>query len=120
MSRRTRARVSFLGAIVSLVQQAYQRSTKTDDEPIPLASRWVLVGTVYQLAYCWAFDHDVGALRTNLWRRALFVVVTTPIVFLWFSRSPAVVQNISMGGGFARIGYRLWYGVLHPLPGTDE
>jgi len=120
LTRRTRARISFLGATASLVQQAYQRSNRTDDEPIPLAPRWLLVGAVYQLAYCWVFDHDVGTLRTSLWRRALFIVVTVAIVFLWFGRSPTVLQNISMGGSLARIGYRLWYGVLYPLPGTTE
>jgi hypothetical protein len=121
ISRRTRARFSFLGAIVSLAQYLYQeRSPEEDGESVSLAPWWLVVGGVFQLTYSWAYDHDFGAIRTNRWRRGLFGLGTFALGLVAFSRSPIVGHNVTMGSGIGRIGYRLWYGVLHPLPDPDK
>ena len=121
ISRRTRARLSFLGALISLLQQIYQwPSPGEDDESRSWLPHWVVVGIAYQLAYSWAYDRDLSAIRTSRLRRVLFEGGVFPLTLRAFSRWPGRGYNVSIGSGIARIGYRFWYGVLQPLPETDE
>ena len=73
-----------------------------------------------QTAYCWGYDRNLGAIRTNYWRRGLFTIVVSGLGLSVVPRSEAVWRNLSIGGSIGRLGYRLWYGVLHPLPAPDE
>lgn len=56
-------------------------------------------------------------MRTKRWRRIL-----TPCLWLLpalraDTQLEAVIRDFSIGISLGRLGYRLWYGVLRPLPG---
>ena len=67
-------------------------------------------------------DYDVCGLRTSRRRRLLFG-------FLWsgkdrvlarFASNPdAFRESLAIGETAGLVVYRLWYGILHPLPGPD-
>jgi hypothetical protein len=70
VSRRTWARIQFLTTLLSLPSQLYQwRTAEEDGDSVPLALRWLLAGSVFQTIYYWAYDRDLGDIRTNYWRR---------------------------------------------------
>jgi hypothetical protein len=119
VSRRTWARIQFLTTLLSLPSQIHLWRTDEDDA-VPLALRWLLAGSVVQTIYYWAYDRDLGAIRTNYWRRGLLWVISVGLIVKVFHRSKTVQYNGMIGGYIAGIGYRLWYGVLHPLPGADK
>jgi hypothetical protein len=121
-SRRTWARIVFLSNLLVLPLRVYQwrRTAGEDGESVPLALRWLVTGMGYQVAHCWAYDHDLGAIRTKRWRRILLAVVWFVLSLRAFPRSEGEYHNFSIGGTIGRISYRFWYGVLRPLPDTDE
>lgn len=120
VSRRTRARIAFIGEILSIPFQVYQwqRAADTNEEPISVAPRWLVVGGLLQAISCWAYDHDLGGFRTKRGRRVSVAVVAGIVGYRVLPRE-AVWGSFSIGGSIGRIGYRLWYGVLHPLPDTE-
>lgn len=125
MNRRTWARLVFISNLFLLPFRVLEWRQATDDDgkPIPLDSRWLVAGMGYRIAYNWAYDHDYSDIRTNLWRRALLLAPEFIFGLLLVSRrvpsSETVHYNFSTGYNIGRIGYRLWYGILRPLPGTD-
>jgi hypothetical protein len=105
--------------------RVYRRFYTTDgDESVSLAPQWLVIGMGYRIAYNWAYDHNLGGIRTSLWRRVFLLVPQFILGFLLNFRestqSKTVQRNVSTGICIARIGYRLWYGVLRPLPGPNE
>lgn len=128
VSRRTWARFVFISNLLLLPFRVLEwlgyQSSHDDNESIPLVPRWLVVGIGYRIAYNWAYDHDYGSIRTSLRRRALLSVPELIFGLLLASRklprSKAVLRNFSTGVYIGRISYRLWYGILHPLPGADE
>jgi hypothetical protein len=121
IDRRTRTRIVFLGQMYSLVSQVRQwRALRENGESIPLAPRWLVVGAVYRIGYNWAYDCDLGAIRTKRWRRGLLVTAIFTLALLGTRRSSVAIRSASMGATTGRLGYRFWYGVLHPLPGPND
>jgi hypothetical protein len=121
VSRRTWARIQFLTTLLSLPSQIHQwRTAEENGDSVPLALRWLLAGSVFQTIYYWAYDRDLEDIRTNYWRRGLLWVISVGLIVKGFHRSKTVQYNGMIGGYIAGIGYRLWYGVLHPLPGADK
>lgn len=121
VSRRTWARLQFLTTICGLPSHLSRwRTAEQDGDAVPLALRWLLVGSVGQTIYYWAHDHDLGDIRTNYWRRSLLWGIGGGLLMNAYHRSKTVRHNVVIGGNIASIGYRLWYGVLHPLPDADE
>jgi len=96
------------------------RRAAGDDESLSLVPQWFVAGVGYQAAYYWAYDHDFGAIRTSRWRRTLFSGVQSALVSKVIPRSEGKYHSFSIGVGIGSIGYRLWYGVFRPLPGSDE
>lgn len=122
VSRRTRARIAFLAELLSIPLQVYQwrRATDTNRESIAVVSQWLVAGGLLQATFCWAYDHDLGGFRTKWWRRVALAMGVGVGGFRVLPRSEAVWRSLSIGGSIGRIGYRLWYGVLRPLPDTTE
>ena len=122
-SRRTKARLAFLSNVLLLpIMYRFIRWRRAvgDDESLSLIPHWFVAGVGYQTAYYWAYDHDFGAIRTSRWRRAVFSGVQSTFMSKLFSQSEGSRLSFSIGGNVGAIGYRLWYGVLRPLPGPDE
>jgi hypothetical protein len=65
ISRRTRARLAFLGNLLALPFRLYQLRHTTNDEgtSVTLDRRWLSVGCGIEIAVLWAYDHDVGLLE---------------------------------------------------------
>jgi|AntDeeMetagen134_2_1112570.scaffolds.fasta_scaffold02187_3 hypothetical protein len=122
-SRRTRARLVFLSSVFLLpimCRFVRWRRAVGDDKSLSLVPQWFVAGVGYQAAYYWAYDHDFGAIRTSRWRRVLFSGVQSALMSKLFPQSEGGRLSFSIGGNVGAIAYRLWYGVLRPLPGSDE
>jgi hypothetical protein len=121
ISRRTWACLTFIREIFSLLLQVYQWRRRGDDgESLSFVSRWLLAGVVSQTVYCWAYDRNLGAIRTKRWRRGLLAMGLSGLCFRTLPQRETMWRNISIGGSLGHIGYRLWYGVIRPLPDTVE
>ena len=90
-----------------------------EDELSRLNLRYLLLGIIQQLVASWVHDRDYWRLRTNYWRR-LYTFVGGVLLFLKFLDSLTGVERESLSLGIAVGGalYRLWYGVLYPLPNS--
>ncbi len=128
ISRRTWARVVFVSNVLVLPLRVYQwrRSNDEDGQSVSLVPRWLVAGFAYRVGYYWAHDRDIGDIRTNLRHRALsslfrlLLGVGLTLGLRTSSRSESLWYSLSTGESAGQIVYRLWYGVLRPLPGTDE
>lgn len=121
ISRRTRARLSVLveSCVFPIYRSRTRRLTDDDGEPIPLVLRWLLAVVGFRVLYSWAYDRDLGAIRTKRWRTVLSAAFCGQLACVALPRSPAPARSFSIGASVGRIGYRLWFGVLHPLPDPD-
>ncbi len=124
LSRRTKARLSFLSNVLLLpimYRYVYRwRRALGDDESLSIVPQWFIAGVGYQAAYYWAYDHDFGAIRTSRWRRALLSGIQSALVLKVIPQSGGESHSFSIGGSVGATAYRLWYGVLRPLPDSDE
>ena len=119
VSRRTRARISFVtnAFSLSLAILALRRFSNGGRTSASARPEWLVVGGTYQVLYCMAYDRDLGGIRRSRWRRVLLRV----LLQLGLQTAEwSVRRNVTLGQSAGNIGYRLWYGVLRPLPGTDE
>jgi hypothetical protein len=128
VSRRTRARISFVGSVAGLILTVFvlRRFSGEGRNSFSVYPGWLALGSVSRVAYCRAYDRDLGGIRTSRWRRVSVAAVRF-LLGLGFalairesSESSSIRQNVSLGEKVGRTGYRLWYGVLRPLPDTDE
>ncbi|RDI72326.1 hypothetical protein [Halopelagius longus] len=122
MVSRRRAVAEFLISVAALVTQTYSRNVlnrreEYDDLP-SLSAKGILVGTLYQLAYHSAFDRDWGQMRSNKYRGVAYSLCWALIQRRLFP-SDGFQQGFGTGGLVGTILYRLWYGVLHPVPGSE-
>lgn len=121
LSRRTWARIVFLAELLVFPLRFYQwRRATGDGESAPPDRRALLAGAGFQVAYCWAYDHDAGAIRTKRRRRALLGALWGALGFRLFRRSETARRDFSMDNSVGHIGYRFWYGVVRPPAGTED
>ncbi|RDI69601.1 hypothetical protein [Halopelagius longus] len=60
-------------------------------------------------------------LRTNYWRRSYTFVGGVLLFLKWLdSLTEAERESLSLGTAVGGVLYRLWYGVLYPLPNSIE
>jgi hypothetical protein len=119
--RRTRALFELGMSVVALFAVAHLRR-QMSDEPIPLSPGELATGALTGAILCYVHDCDVGNVRTSRRRRVLVSFVRIGlrrVVQRLFPDSDTFRQNFGFGELLGTTGYRLWYGLLHPLPGDD-
>ena len=92
-------------------------------EPHPVLPTALATGALSRAAGHWASDNDIAAIRTNWRRRTLFTVrwkIQNILIQRYASDPDASQYNHSIGTLIGTIGYRVWYGLLHPLPGEED
>ncbi|MCU4972797.1 hypothetical protein OB955_08595 [Halobacteria archaeon AArc-m2/3/4] len=122
MTSRRRAVIEFFAAILALLLMVYGRTSlrrrEEYDDPPAISAAGVAAGTLYQLAFHAARDRDCGQIRTNRYRVVAYGL-SAGLVRRWlFSNDFHHSFNAGELGG--TILYRLWYGVLHPVPVENE
>lgn len=120
VSRRTLARVDFVLELLLVSHRVRKLRTRSGAESHGIAPGWFLVGAVTQVAYTWGHDHDIGAMGTNRLRRALVVAIWVVVTSRLFPRPADYWDSYALGGSLGQLCYRLWYGVLRPVPGDGD
>lgn len=102
----------------------YDHADEVDgDEPEPLSPRWVATGAVTSAINMWLRDRDAYEIRTNRRRRFLFSALRFGLGRMgrrFASNSEEVTESNSLGVAIGLVAYRLWYGILRPLPRSSE
>lgn len=123
MTSRRRAIAEFLVSAVALFVQAYSwkrlKQRGDADDPPALSVAGLVAGAFYQIGFYWAYDRDIGYIRSNSYR-ALLYEICSELIRRWMFNSKEFRYSFSSGGLAGTILYRLWYGVLHPVPDSEE
>jgi len=123
MTRRRRAVVEFLAAALGLALQMlvrrYLRRRDDYDGPPAVSGAGVAAGALQQLGFHWAYDRDVGRIRTNRWR-LLAYGLCPGLAQRWLLEDEEFRYGFHTGHPLATILYRFWYGVLWPVPSSAE
>lgn len=121
ISRRRKARISFLSALYRTIQKGAQILGNQEDEPSHLDIRYFVFGFTYQIVHGWTRDRNYWKIRTSYWRRfATFVALVAVFLKLMISITDSERESLVLGSSIGTVLYRLWYGVLYPLPSTNE
>jgi hypothetical protein len=121
ISRRTWARIRFVIRLPRFIRMIDRIYGNQENAPIRLDLRYFLLGLLEQIALEWVHDRNYWRLRTNYWRRSYTFVVGVLLSLKWFSSiTEAERESFSLGIAVGGVLYRLWYGVLHPLPRSIE
>lgn len=92
------------------------------DDPIPVSPVGLILGALSGGLYIWGRDRNVAQIRTNLRRRAVAESVWQGwqrLVPRLSSDARTTQYNFAVGTVVGSVGYRIWYGLLHPLPGDE-
>jgi hypothetical protein len=121
ISRRRKARIRFLSALYRTIQKGARIPSNQEDEPSHLNLRYFVLGFAYQIVHGWTRDRDYGKIRTSYWRRfATFVALVAEFLRLMGSITDSERESLALGSAIGTVLYRLWYGVLSPLPSINE
>ena len=131
VSRRTAARLELALIVFVLWFVLFLRRVMWDNEdrwrdddsidpPPALSTSEMAVGAVEQVAYHWAHDGDIWGIRSSRRRRYLFSAARMLAQRRLLSRDEADQYSRGVGGMVGVIAYRLWYGLLRPLPGDAD
>ncbi|WP_410764588.1 hypothetical protein [Haloferax sp. DFSO60] len=125
ISRRTRARAEFAVALFSALTIPYSRRKlrKLDDEkraPTRYSPKGIALGSVWQIGYLWSYDRDIWKIRTRRRRRFLCLLFGAGVRRLVFPRTDEFTEGTRYGRVLGILCYRFWYGLLRPLPGTED
>ena len=130
VQRRTRALaelaigILLLPVLIRLWKFQFDHADEIDEaEPYPVSPTALSVGAVSGITERWLSDYNVWNIRTNRWRRILLNFrwpVRNRLIQRYASDPDTFRYNYSIGTVIGIIGYRLWYGLLHPLPGEDN
>lgn len=124
VQRRTRALVELVGSgLTLLVSIRLREYIETQDEPIPVSLSGVTVGMLSQGSRLWLWDNDVAGVRTNRGRRLLHQLAWSGwqlVVRRSVLDSRVAGYDFHLGRLIGTMVYRLWYGLLRPLPGSDD
>ena len=121
--RRTRALVELLIAAVGLVVELllWQRlleNVEEWDDPVHASLPVLAAGALYGGAQLWIRDRDVWGVRTNSYHGIVVAVCRWSIKRRSVPDTREVSANFGIGKMIGMVGYRLWYGLLRPLPGS--
>lgn len=123
MISRRRAVAEVLLSAVALVLHGHSRKIVKQrddyDDPPAISAEGFVTGILYQLAFHSGYDRDVGQIRTNKYRGLAYGIFSVAIQ-RWLFPDQEFRYSFNSGGLVGTILYRLWYGVLHPVPSTDQ
>jgi hypothetical protein len=128
VQRRTRALTELvisallLTVLVRIWKSQFNNAGK-QREPHPVLPTALATGALNRAAGHWASDNDIAGIRTNWRRRTLFTVrwKIQNILIQRYASDPDMFQyNYNIGTLIGTIGYRVWYGLLHPLSGKED
>lgn len=118
--RRTHAWIAFIGQLFRLSHLFNNRRSIQAERP-SVHIEWFVAGIIYAIGGSWARDRDLGGIRTDWKRRGLLAVVLATVgITIGSQTSKPTFNDFALGDSIGKLCYRLWYGVLHPLPGTDQ
>ncbi|MFC5969893.1 hypothetical protein ACFPYI_00980 [Halomarina salina] len=120
MSRRRQALLEFAGAVLALAATERFRRWLPEDERPPRSPRWLAIGAITGIGYCWLNDTDRGGIRTNRRRGIAVSLLFAAVRFGLFRDRPDARSEFSTGRSVGTVLYRLRYGVLGALPGSDD
>lgn len=130
VQRRTRALAELVTKTILLLfgiclwKLQFDHADEMDEIDPPSVSPTALTtGATSSAARHWLSDNDVFHIRTNRRRRALlffYGIVQNRLVERYVSDYRSFQFNYSIGTVIGSIVYRLWYGLLHPLPGDEN
>ncbi|WP_154019879.1 hypothetical protein [Halococcus sediminicola] len=130
VQRRTRALAEFLTSalllplFIGMWKFQFDHADEIDGaEPYPVSLTALSAGAVSRALGHWLSDHDVCSIRTNRRRRLLFTLrwkLQNTLIQRYASDPDAFQYNYSIGTPIGTVGYRFWYGLLHPLPGDEN
>ncbi|RJT07558.1 hypothetical protein [Halococcus sp. IIIV-5B] len=128
--RRIKAVLEFGFSVVALCAVLFLRKATAnlpEDERIepnqPLSPIALIFGAGTSALSVLLSDYDVCGIRTSRRRRLLFGLLWSGkdgVLARFASNPDAFRESLSIGGAVGLVAYRLWYGILHPLPGPDE
>lgn len=123
MTSRRRAVAEFLTSVVGLMFQAYvlKHLNRRDDYdgPPKVSPKGLVAGTLYEFGYHAARDRDVGRIRTNKYR-GFALGICSGLAQRRLISDEEFRYGFDTGGLVGTVLYRLWYGVLRPVPGGEE
>lgn len=123
MASRRYPLVELLISVAGLFVQAYiwKRWKQRDgsDGPPSISPKGVFVGMLNQIAFNWAYDRDVGCLRTNKYR-TLAYGATSGLIQRRVFPSTEFRYSFSTGGLVGTTLYRTRYGLLRPVPNSER
>jgi hypothetical protein len=130
VNRRTRALAELListlllPALIRLWKFQFDHADEVGGaEPHPVSPSALTTGAVSSAIGHWLSDQDIYGIRTNWRRRVLFTLrwkLQNTLIQRRASDPDVFQYNYSIGTVVGTIGYRLWYGLLHPLPGEEK
>lgn len=124
---RTETRIvlgEFLGGLASLlglvfVRRVQQAATEVDDdtqEPNPLSVRRAVLGTLSAIGITYMDDRDIAGVRSRFGRRIGFTLGQAALRRRFGSTDPAGSVSFAFGYVLGGIAYRIWFGVVRPIP----
>ena len=90
-----------------------------EEPPEPFSPKGLVLGAVVSILNTYLSDLDVFGIRTNWRRRLLFSFLRRAegkMLNRLLTTTDSFELSYSIGGLYGMIAYRLWYGVLRPLP----
>lgn len=126
VSRRTRARLELVVSVVTLGVEIWRRRFLRrhgeDGDLTPLSPSGVAAGALSRVVHLSLYDRDVWRIRTSRRRGFLFGLGAFALARALRRRRSdpeAFDHGRLVETGVGTVCYRLWYGLLRPLPGSD-
>lgn len=82
-------------------------------DPSPLSIRQAVSGALSAVASTYIKDHDVGGVRRSRKRFVLFMLGWNLIVRKLDSETS---WSFGFGGAVGLLAYRIWFGIIRPIP----
>ena len=121
ISRRTKAQIRFLSGVCRVIHRGDRILAEERDESSRLDIPYFGLSFTSQVVRGRAHDRDYEKIRTNRWRRFSISVVPSALVLkLTNSITETEHESFALGSAVGTVLYRLWYGVLSPLPSANE
>ncbi|WP_122089989.1 hypothetical protein [Halalkalicoccus subterraneus] len=109
--------IGLSGAV--FVRRVQRAAAEVDDdapEPNSFSVRGAVFGTLSAVGIQYIDDRNVGGIRSTLRRRLGFTLGWTVLQQRFHSNDPADSWSFVLGNSLGRITYRIWFGVVRPIP----